>query len=316
MPGGSGDGAGARVVGVLGSRYVGGPSRPGTGTSRRWCSGCSADGLPSWFRVGATRVRGSGCGWTMSAADAALYEEPFRWVKEQVQPCPVGVVVFDGANRPSAQPRRARTTARVLYPHVEPGAEYPLQAVGPANASTVPSSATCLERRSLRSSTPRTGPPGAVSATPSSSPCSTTPVPASPRLPVCRSPMCCWSAQPLCSCTGRDERSVSFPSGRVPQRSSGRGSPPSTSTQTPRVSQSSQQALVAFRRRAPTARRLPEGRSVSSRTRDATDLAPHDTPHDRNASTPVWSRHHCHRPLARPRGHGHQPTTTSKPTSP
>ena len=26
-------------------------------------------------------------GWTMSDADAALYEEPFRWVKEHVYPC-------------------------------------------------------------------------------------------------------------------------------------------------------------------------------------------------------------------------------------
>ena len=25
-------------------------------------------------------------GWTMSAGDAALYEEPFRWVKERVYP--------------------------------------------------------------------------------------------------------------------------------------------------------------------------------------------------------------------------------------
>ena len=35
--------------------------RPGTETSRRSCSACSADGLPGSFPAGATRSRGTGC---------------------------------------------------------------------------------------------------------------------------------------------------------------------------------------------------------------------------------------------------------------
>ena len=82
-------------------------------------------------------------------------------------------------------------------------------------------------RRSRRSSTRPTGPPGADSATPSSSPCSTTPAPASPRSPVCTSPTCFSIGRPPCFCTGRDARSVSSRSGRAPQRNSGGGSPES-----------------------------------------------------------------------------------------
>ena len=67
----------------------------------------------------------------------------------------------------------------------------------------------------------------------------------------------------------------------------------------PRVSQSRRQALVALRRRVPTARRLPKGFGPSPLARNATDLAPHAAPHDRDASAPVRSRHHRHCPLAR-----------------
>ena len=75
----------------------------------------------------------------------------------------------------------------------------------------------------------------------------------------------------------------------------------------PRIPQSCGQALVALRRRASTARRLSEGLAASSRARDATDLASHAAPHDRDASAPVWCRHHRHCPLAWPRRHGHHP---------
>ena len=75
----------------------------------------------------------------------------------------------------------------------------------------------------------------------------------------------------------------------------------------PRVSQSRGQALVALRRRTSTARRLPKGIGPPPLARETTDLAPHAAPHDRDASAPVRSRHHRHRPLARPRGHGHHP---------
>ncbi len=71
--------------------------------------------------------------------------------------------------------------------------------------------------------------------------------------------------------------------------------------------QSRGQALVALRGRTSTARCLPKGLGASPLARDTTDLAPHATPHDRDASAPGRSRHHRHRPLARPRGHRHHP---------
>ena len=51
----------------------------------------NADVLKPWMNGMDLTLRSAGkwivdFGWTMSAADAALYEEPFRWVKEQVQP--------------------------------------------------------------------------------------------------------------------------------------------------------------------------------------------------------------------------------------
>ena len=52
---------------------------------------------------------------------------------------------------------------------------------------------------------------------------------------------------------------------------------------------------------------LPNGRRASPIARDPANLAPHAAPHDRDASPPVRSRHHRHRPLARPRGHHHHP---------
>ena len=103
----------------------------------------------------------------------------------------------------------------------------------PSSASTGPSSATCPATRSRRSSPRPTGPPGAASATPSSSPSSTTPALASPRSPVCTSPMCFSTERPRCFCTARDARSVSSRSGRAPQRNCGGGSPESMETPTP-----------------------------------------------------------------------------------
>ena len=68
------------------------------------------------------------------------------------------------------------------------------------------------------------------------------------------------------------------------------------------------QPTVPLRRRASTAGGLPKGLRASPLPRDAAHLAPHATPHDRDASAPVRGRHHRHCPLARPRGHSHDPS--------
>ena len=78
-----------------------------------------------------------------------------------------------------------------------------------------------------------TGPPGADSATPFSSPCSTTPEPASPKWFGYMWPTCFSIARRPCSCTARDARSGSSRSGRAPQRSSGHGFPESIEAPTP-----------------------------------------------------------------------------------
>ncbi len=73
----------------------------------------------------------------------------------------------------------------------------------------------------------RLRPRGVGRAVPSSSPCSTTPAPASPRLPVYASTTFSSIGPPPCFCTARDARSVPCRSGRAPLHSSGGGFPES-----------------------------------------------------------------------------------------
>ena len=85
-------------------------------------------------------------------------------------------------------------------------------------------------------------------------------------------------------------------------------SPNRSKPRPPRLSQSHRPTPVPLRRRASTAGGLPKGLRASPLPRDAAHLAPHATPHDRDASAPVRGRHHRHCPLARPRGHSHDPS--------
>ena len=63
-------------------------------------------------------------GWTMSEADGALYEEPFRWAKEHVYPMRqgTGISILPAPDGPFIHPRSAEPT-RLFSSHHRPGSE-------------------------------------------------------------------------------------------------------------------------------------------------------------------------------------------------